>query len=311
MTISENLTKFYGRNVIDYDPDAGLADGGAAIRLRLSYDAYEDGTTFTDLYARFLKEPVVGNVEALVIGTWNQAQEGDTAERVVENLVSTRERLPALKALFFGDIIYEENEISWIEQTDVSPLFTAFPLLEVLGVRGGNGLSLGRPSHAKLKTLIVETGGLPRHVVREVCAADLPALEHLELWLGSEDYGGDSTLDDLAPILSGRLFPRLTTLALRDCEWADDLAVALADAPVLARIKSLDLSLGTLGDRGALALAAAPVAARLESIDIHHHYVSDEAVAKLNALGPRINAQDRKKPEMWRDEEQRFIAVSE
>jgi hypothetical protein len=179
----------------------------------------------------------------------------------------------------------------------------------VLGVRGGNGLSLGRPSHPKLKTLIVETGGLPRQVVREVCAADLPALEHLELWLGSADYGGDATLDDLAPILSGRLFPRLTTLALRDCEWADDLAVALVDAPVLARIKSLDLSLGNLSDRGALALAAAPVAAGLESIDIHHHFVSAEAVAKLYALGPRINADDLRKP--WGDEEHRFIAVSE
>jgi hypothetical protein len=311
MTINESLTKFYDRNVIDYDPDTGLADGGAAVRLRLSYEAYEDGTTFTDLYTRFLKEPVAGDIEALVIGMWNQAQEGDTAERVIENLVSTRDRLPPLKALFIGDITYEENEISWIEQTDVSPLFTAFPLLEVLGVRGGNGLSLGRPSHPRLKTLIVETGGLPGHVVREVCAADLPALEHLELWLGAENYGGDATLDDLAPILSGRLFPRLTTLALRDCEWADDLAVALVDAPILARIKTLDLSLGNLGDRGALALAAAPAAAGLESIDIHHHYVTDEALAKLNALGPRINAEGRAKPDMWGDEEHRYIAVSE
>jgi hypothetical protein len=279
--------------------------------LRLSYEAHEAGTTFTDLYARFLNERAVGDVEALVIGMWNQVMEGDTAERVVENLVSARDRLPVLKALFMGDITYEENEISWIEQTDISPLFTAFPLLEALGVRGGNGLGLGRPSHPKLKSLIVETGGLPQHVVRQVCGADLPALEHLELWLGSDDYGGDATVADLAPILSGRLFPRLTSLALRDCEWADDLAVALADAPILARIKSLDLSLGNLSDRGALALAAAPAATGLQSIDIHHHYVSDAAVAKLNALGPRINAQDRKEPDRWDDEEHRYIAVSE
>jgi hypothetical protein len=236
----------------------------------------------------------------------------DDTERLVEGLVSTRKHLPALKALFLGDITWEECEISWIQQADVSPLFAAFPLLEVLGVRGGDGLSLGhRPSHSKLKTLIVETGGLPRQVVREVCAAELPALEHLELWLGSDARGGDAALDDLAPILSGGLFPRLTTLALRDCEWADDLAVALADAPILARIKSLDLSLGTLGDRGALALAAAPVAAGLESIDIHHHFVSDDAVAKLNALGPRINAEDRQEPPRGLDEEYRYVAVSE
>jgi hypothetical protein len=309
MPITEHLTTFYGRDVVDYNPDSGLPDSAPAIRLRLSNEALEAGRTITDLYTQFLKEPVASSVEALVIGMC--FHDGDAAERVVEDLASTRKHLPALKALFFGDITFEECEISWIPQTDVSPLFTAFPLLEVLGVRGGNGLSLGRPSHPKLKILIVETGGLPRHVVREVCAADLPALEHLELWLGSDNYGGDATLDDLAPILSGRLFPRLTTLALRDCEWADDLAVALADAPILARIKSLDLSLGTLGDRGALALAAAPATARLESIDIRHHYVSDEAVAKLDALGPRINAEDRQRPDRWLDEKDRYIAVSE
>jgi hypothetical protein len=311
MTIGENLTTFYGRNVVDYDPESGLdGTGGNAVRVRIGYD--DDAELFTDRYARFIKEPAVPSVEALVVGAWILYGEGDPADRIVENLVSTRDRLPALKALFFGDITSEENEISWIEQTDISPLFTAFPLLEVLGVRGGTGLSLGRPSHPKLKSLTVETGGLPRQVVREVCAADLPALEHLELWLGSENYGGDTTLADLEPILSGRLFPRLTSLALRDCEWADDLAAALTEAPVLARIRKLDLSLGNLSDQGALALAAAPAAAGLESIDIHHHFVSDAAVAKLNALGPRINAEERQKPYKSHDgEESRYIAVAE
>jgi hypothetical protein len=39
--------------------------------------------------------------------------------------------------------------------------------------------------------------------------------------------------------------------------------------------------------------------------------VSDEAVAKLNTLGPRLNAEDRQEPDMWDDEEHRYIAVSE
>jgi hypothetical protein len=311
MPIGDNLTSFFGRNIVNYEPQRSLAAGPDAVCLRIGYDEDDAGMTFTDLYARFIDEPAAGGVEALVIGTWNIDQDGDEAERVIENLVSTRDRLPLLKALFIGDIIGEECEISWIEQTDVSPLFTAFPRLEVLGVRGGNGLSLGRPSHPHLKSLIVETGGLPQHIVHEVCAADLPALEHLELWLGSERYGGSTALADLAPILSGRLFPRLTTLALRDCEWADELAAALADAPVLARIRSLDISLGNLGDAGALALAAAPLTAGLESIDIHHHFVNDDAVAKLEALGPRINAQKRMQPTKWRGEEFRYIAASE
>ncbi len=44
-----------------------------------------------------------------------------------------------------------------------------------------------------LVALTIESGGLPAAVVREVASAHLPALEHLELWLGEENYGGDAT----------------------------------------------------------------------------------------------------------------------
>ena len=42
------------------------------------------------------------------------------------------DRLPALEALFLGDITFEQQEISWIQQSDISPLFLAFPRLRVL-----------------------------------------------------------------------------------------------------------------------------------------------------------------------------------
>jgi hypothetical protein len=47
-----------------------------------------------------------------------------------------------------------------------------FSLLEVLGVRGGNGLSLGLPSHLSSDPLAVAAGGLSRRAVQEACAAD-------------------------------------------------------------------------------------------------------------------------------------------
>ena len=90
---------------------------------------------------------------------------------------------------------YEESEISWITQTDVGPLFAAFPQMTELWIRGGGGLSLGRPRHERLEKLVVQTGGLPGSVVREVGAAHLPKLEHLELWLGDPGYGRDLTAD--------------------------------------------------------------------------------------------------------------------
>src|SRR5262249_56131328 len=122
----------------------------------------------------------------------------------------------------------------------------AYRGLEEFRVRGGNNLSLGTLRHKNLKKLVIETGGLPVSVLREVCAAKLPALEHLELWLGEENYGWDGTVNDLKPLLSGKLFPKLRYLGLRDSIIADEVATAVARAPVLKKIRVLDLSLGNL-----------------------------------------------------------------
>ncbi len=178
-------------------------------------------------------------------------------------------------------------------------------------MRGAEGLAIGSIRHEGLKTLVIESGGLPAEVVRSVCAAEFPNLEHLELWLGSEGYGGDATTEDLAPILSGSAFPRLKYLGLRDCEWADALASALADAPVLRRIETLDLSLGNLGDEGAVALLSGGNLSGLKRLDIHHHYVSDEVIDGLRGTGVDLNADDRQEADEYNGQTHRYIAVSE
>ncbi len=308
MTINEHATDFAGLPVADWEPEASLADPeGTAYRITLSYDEEEKGAQWTDKLARFLEDPAVGRVKALVVGTWGEVATGDSSARVVEALVAARDQLPHLRAIFLGDITVEESEISWIQQSDVSPVFGAFPDLEHFRVRGGNGLALGAPRHDHLKSLIVESGGLDRSIVQQVCAAQLPALEHLELWLGDENYGATTRVEDLAPILSGTLFPNLRYLGLRDSEITDEIAAALAQSPILERIRVLDLSLGTLGDEGAAALLANPALRRLEKLDLHHHYCSDEVMAQLQALGIDVDLSD----EQDEDDGERYVAVSE
>ena len=68
-------------------------------------------------------------------------------EVVADLLVDAKDRLNRLKGLFIGDITYEECEISWIIQSDVSPVLTAYPELELFRVRGGQDLSLGQLDH--------------------------------------------------------------------------------------------------------------------------------------------------------------------
>ena len=153
MTIHEHLTEFEGFPVRDYSAEEGLSSAGkSAFRLALDWEASEAGSKFVDLFAKFLADPASAEVEALVIGDWGEAGTGNDSAPVVEALVSVRDRLPRLRALFLGEITGDESEISWITQSDVSPLFEAFPNLEALYLRGGNELRLGRPRHQRLRT---------------------------------------------------------------------------------------------------------------------------------------------------------------
>src|SRR5262249_27463640 len=102
---------------------------------------------------------------------------------------------------------------------------------------------------------------------------------------------------------AARGLPALRPLALRNSQIADAIARALAKAPIVARLRVLDLSLGTLSDQGAEALLAVPGLANLEMLDIHHHYVSPELVRRLAALGIKVNASDfREAEEEYPDE---------
>ena len=308
MTIEEHATHFAGQPIADWEPDGSTSpQAGGVYRIAVSWEEQESGTQWTDKFAQFLDQPGTEGVRGIVVGPWGES--GDSSEEVVQALVSARDKLRGLRAFFLGDIVREESEISWIIQSDVAPLLDAYPELEELRVRGAESLSLGSPRHERLRIMAIETGGLSGAIVRDLGRAELPALEHLELWLVTDNYGGTTTVADLDPILAGERFPRLRYLGLRDSEITDRLAVAVATSPVLEKLKVLDLSLGTLGDDGALALASSPAIRNLEKLDIHYHFCSEEMVDRLNGLGIEVDASDPQ------DEEEhggdRFIAVSE
>jgi hypothetical protein len=311
MGFYEHATEFAGLPVVDWDPEAGIVDPtGTIYRLGLSWDEGEEGVRWTDKFATFLDDPAVGSITGLVVGPWTAmlgAGEEDASASVVEALVAARDRLPHLKAIFLGDVISEECEISWIPLTDVSPLFHAYPALEHFTVRGTEGLSLGELRHDSLRSLVIQSGGLSRDIFHQVAMAELPELTHLELWLGTGDYGGNVTVEDLAPLLPGTLFPRLHYLGLRDSEIADEIAAVVAQAPVVEKIRVLDLSMGTLGDEGAAALLASPAVARLEKLDIHHHYCSPTMLERLKGLGIEVDAGDPQDESRFG----RYVAVGE
>src|SRR5262245_56937456 len=311
MSLYQHIKNFAGKPVENWDQQSRI-DENTYYALRLSFEEGDEGQRWTDKFAAFLDDPSAHRVSGIVIGDWGQSSTPDeTSAFVVEALIAARDRLPNLRAIFLGDVVSEECEISWIRQSDVSPLFAAYPQLEHFCVRGADGLNLGSLKHDRLKSLIIQSCGLGANVVREVATAEMPELEHLELWLGEDGYGGNASVADLLPILDGKPFPKLKYLGLRNSQIADEIARAVAVAPVVERIRVLDLSLGILTDEGAAALLESPAVARLEKLDVHHHFWSEEMTAKLQSLSFEVDASERMEPDIYDDEVWRYVAVSE
>ncbi|MDI6102144.1 STM4015 family protein [Actinoplanes sp. NEAU-A12] len=305
MAIHEYLTTFAGLPVVAFDEEQQTVDpAGAAWRIDMEFEAAAG-----DLEAaleRLLEQTAPAGPAALVIGEWGSAYEDGFP---FDLLVRNAPRLTGLRALFIGDLTGEQCEISWIKQGDITPVLEAFPALERLCVRGSDGLELTPVRHESLRELVLQSGGLPATVVRAVAACDLPRLTHLELWLGVDEYGGDARADDLAPILAGRSLPALTHLGLRNAEIAEEVAAAVAAAPVVARLTALDLSLGVLSDTGAEALLAGQPLTHLESLNLSHHFMSPEMAQRVvdELPGVAVDVSDRQQEEDWG----RYTAVSE
>ncbi|GAA2614054.1 STM4015 family protein [Dactylosporangium fulvum] len=312
MTISEHITTFAGLPVTEFEPgvvdkldEAGTPRSAVAWRIETDYE--DDVEVFVSVLDRLLD--VVGgeSVHALVVGQWGSAYE--TAPPL-DQIIAVRDRLPNLRALFLGEMTFDECEISWINHGDVAPLLGAFPGLEVLRIRGSEGLRLSPVRHRRLRELGIEAGGLPATVVRGISDSSFPALTTLELWLGVSGYGGDITVEDLAPILGGAELPSLRRLALRNAEIADQVAAALAGAPVVARLEELDLSLGILSDRGAEELLLGQPLTHLRRLDLSHHFISEDLRERLVAELPGVDV-DLSAEQEAEDPSDRYVSVSE
>ena len=300
-----NIKTFAGKKVADYDPEKKPTAGGKTI-YRFRSDWEEDQQEENLIH--FLESDAAAEATGIVIGQWGGEDPSDASPAtLIEALVKHKAQLPKLNALYIGDIVQEENEMSWIGQADVSPLLKAFPGLELLRTRGAMNLSIAKANHKKLRALAIETGGLDVSIIRSICTGKLPELEHLELWLGTDQYGGNSSVKDLQQILSGKLFPKLKYLGLRNCDYVDDIAGVIVNSPIIERIETLDLSLGTLTDTGGEALLGLPTGGSLKKVNLHHHFMTAAVSKKLKALKLTVDVSGANDAE----DDWRFVAVGE
>jgi hypothetical protein len=276
------------------------------VKLSIDYDQHEEGLEMSKLIEDLAASEESAKLESLIIGDWGAAYE-NSSDEIVATLVRLKDRFPALRKLFIGDMSYEECEVSWITQGNLGPLFAAFPQLRSLTIKGSTGLELEPAAHAQLQELVIICGGLGKDVLASIAGGHFPELEKLELYLGVDNYGFDGDLSDVLPLAEPGKFPKLGYLGLKDSEIQDEIAAALADAPILDQLHTLDLSQGTLTDAGAEALINSARIRKLKKLDLSYHYMSKAMMERWTTTGVNVDLSD----EQGEDEDYRYPSLTE
>jgi hypothetical protein len=214
----------------------------------------------------------------------------------------------AIRELYAGD----GDQVSWTNVPDLSAIWRAAPWLERVHCEGSN-ITLGDCSHPRLRTLKLESGGLPTEPVHAITNADLPALCDLELWFGDEEYGAECDVDDVRPLLQKPL-PALRRIGLVNCAFSDALVEPLMRAVWLPQITTLALHGSILTDTGAQVLLdhAKTTLAHIEHLDVHESYLSDGMARKLAAAFPSVDTSGQKEADDWGDDElYYYVALGE
>jgi len=196
-------------------------------------------------------------------------------------------RIPSLRKLFVGDFYSEETELNWSFIGNAAPLYAGVPNLRELTLRSG-GMELGAIDLPELRTFATLTGGLKKTALASIVDAAWPKLERLELQIGASRYGSDVAAADLQPLLDGDCLPAsLYHLAFANFCHTNDLIPLLAASKIVPRLRSLDLSLGTLNAEGAEALIAEKAAfAHLAMLDLTKSWLDPEWTARVREVFP-------------------------
>ena len=265
------------------------------------YEDYEDGKTAETMVGEILADPEFQNIDKLIIGDWGGAYE-DSCQALLDDIADNADKFSHITSLFVGDMDYEECEISWIIQGDYSRIWEAMPQLKEITVKGSTDLKLGKIKHSNLESLTIICGGLGSDVIKEIEEAELPELKKLLVYIGSENYGFDGDADTVRSLLANSDFPELEYLGIADSEIQDELTAVVLDCKYIDSITTLDLSCGTITDKGGeLLLRKLPELKNLKKLDLSYNYLSDEMKEKLTAAAPAVemDLSDSQEADEW------------
>ncbi|MEN0066748.1 MAG: WGR domain-containing protein [Myxococcota bacterium] len=264
-------------------------------------------SSFGALIGRALRHPSARFLQELRLGLpADQEYEHewqDSINAIVKNGIRR-----GVKRLVVGDFEYpDDTEISWTNIGSLADLWSVLPDLEHLEVQGGN-ISLGAMEAPRLKHLELRTGGLPKEPAERIAQATLPALERLDIWWGTDEYGLEGDVSHAAAVLEAAArWPKLKSLGLMNSEFADAIPAQVVSAAVLPQLQVLNLSMGTMTDAGAqVLLDNADKLVHLTQLNLNENFITDDVAAQLAKALPNATLEGQEEPD-----EYLFVSVGE
>jgi uncharacterized protein (TIGR02996 family) len=258
---------------------------------RLSHSSYADGEwegKLSDVLELLLRHPS-GRFLAEMSFCFNGDDNEDDLTDLLEILGKKAPK--TLRKIIIGDNI---DQISWYHVGNMSKLWKGVPGLASLDIIGGD-MNLGTIETPNLRHAMFKSGGLAKAAVKSIATARWPKIEHLDIYFGDENYGGDATIKEVQPLLDRTDLESLAHLGLMNSELplTEAIVKALPTAKIVRRIKHLDLSCGCLTDELAQQLAGHKDAfAHLDTLDVSETYVTKAGVAALQGCAKKVIANE-------------------
>ncbi len=254
-----------------------------------SEDVWDKDKNSNDLVEKILKDNK--EYKYISIGLWGESD--DSVQPIIDMFVKNKNKFNKLEEIYFGDMTYEENECSWIEQGNYEEFLKNMTQLKSLTIKGSNSLRLGKVKHNNLTSLELISGGLNLETIKDLISCDFPSLEKLVLYLGVDDYGFDGDVKDIIPLLSKYKFPRLKTLGIVNSDEQDKVVEIVLNSDILPQLDNLLFSFGVLTDKGGeIILNNADKLKHLKKLDLHYNYLSEEMIKKLKNLPCKTDLSD-------------------
>jgi uncharacterized protein (TIGR02996 family) len=287
---------------------AFLWRNGFIYRVRLSHDEYSDsefdGKT-VDILAQVLRHP-----SARFVVEFSFQSNGDPSDDNLQDLINLlgKKAPPTTRKITFGDNV---DQISWHHTGSLAKLWPGVPNLKVLEIETGE-FEVGKMVAPALERAVFITGGLSKSCGKGLATAEMPEIRHLEIYYGTENYGGTCSIKEVRPLLERGDLAHLEYLGLKNSEFANELAREVGGAKVVKHLKTLDLSLGTMTDDGARALADAKASlAHLECLDLRDNFLTKEGVKLVKGLCKQVLTDGQQTPYDYGDELHYYVSISE